>query len=147
MELQEPDANGLAVRTRIGQAVLLHHGGDREEARGRFLGLWEEIGADGDAFHRCALAHYLADTQDDPADELAWDLRALSAAEELMESVRSLYPSLHLNIAADYAKLGCPEAARSHLGRARSAAEGLPYDGHGTRVREAIRSLEAGLEP
>jgi hypothetical protein len=147
MEPQERDAGAAAVTTRIGQAVLLHHGGDREEARGRFLGIWQEIGADGDAFHRCALAHYLADTQDDPADELAWDLRALSAAEELMESVRSLYPSLHLNVAADYAKLGCPEAARSHLHRARRAARELPDDRYGTRVREEIRELEAGLEP
>ncbi|MFE5211506.1 hypothetical protein [Streptomyces sp. NPDC056600] len=147
MGLQERDAGAVGVTTRIGQAVLLHHGGDREEARGRFLGLWQEIGADGDAFHRCALAHYLADTQDDPADELAWDLRALSAAEELMEAVRSLYPSLHLNVAADYAKLGCPEAARSHLHRARRAAQDLPADSYGTRVREEIRELEAGLEP
>jgi len=29
-----------AMMTRIGQAVMLHHGGDREEARGRFLDLW-----------------------------------------------------------------------------------------------------------
>ncbi|GAA3153469.1 hypothetical protein GCM10017687_84090 [Streptomyces echinatus] len=72
-----------AVLTRIGQVVMLHHGGDREEARSRFLDLWVEIGEDGDPLHRCTLAHYLADTQDDPGDELAWDLRALSAAEEL----------------------------------------------------------------
>ncbi|MGW0605001.1 hypothetical protein [Streptomyces sp. NPDC002644] len=145
MELDERDP--VAVTTRIGQAVLLHHGGDREEARVRFLDIWREIGAEGDPFHRCALAHYMADTQDDPADELAWDLRALSAAEELMEAVRSLYPSLHLNVAADYAKLGCPEAARSHLGRARDAAQVLPDDGYGTRVRRAIRELEEGLAP
>lgn len=144
MELDERDP--VAVTTRIGQAVLLHHGGDREEARGRFLDIWREIGAEGDPFHRCALAHYMADTQDDPADELAWDLRALSAAEELMEAVRSLYPSLHLNVAADYAKLGCPEAARSHLGRARDAARVLSDDGYGTRVRRAIRDLEEGLD-
>lgn len=71
-----------AVLTRIGQVVMLHHAGDREEARHRFLGLWAELGEHGDPLHRCTLAHYLADTQDDPADELAWDLRALTAAEE-----------------------------------------------------------------
>ncbi|MGW6741746.1 hypothetical protein ACWGDX_13630 [Streptomyces sp. NPDC055025] len=67
--------------TRIGQAVMLFHGGDREEARNRFGALWTEIGEAGDPLHRCTLAHYMADTQDDPGDELAWDLRALTAAD------------------------------------------------------------------
>ena len=57
-----------ALLTRIGQIVMLHHGGDREEARDRLLGLWAELGEDGDPLHRCTLAHYLADTQDDPTD-------------------------------------------------------------------------------
>ncbi|WP_202449685.1 hypothetical protein [Streptomyces sp. SID4917] len=67
--------------TRIGQAAMLLHGGDREEARNRFGALWTEIGEAGDPLHRCTLAHYMADTQDDPGDELAWDLRALTAAD------------------------------------------------------------------
>src|SRR3989442_1092166 len=33
--------------TRIGQVVMLHHAGDREEARHRFLQLWAEIGGGG----------------------------------------------------------------------------------------------------
>ncbi|WP_121745776.1 hypothetical protein, partial [Streptomyces sp. E2N166] len=135
-----------AVLTRIGQVAMLHHAGDREEARHRFLGLWAEIGEHGDPLHRCTLAHYLADTQDDPGDELAWDLRALSAAEELTEdrsgdrpadrpegtlAARALYPSLHLNLAADYDRLGHREAARLHLRRARGAAESLAVDRYG----------------
>ncbi len=67
--------------TRIGQAVMLLHAGDREEARNRLGALWAELGSDGDPLHRCTLAHYMADAQDDPGDELAWDLRALTAAE------------------------------------------------------------------
>ncbi|GGW44963.1 hypothetical protein GCM10010503_22420 [Streptomyces lucensis JCM 4490] len=142
-----------AVLTRIGQVVMLHHGGDREEARSRFLDLWAELGEHGDPLHRCTLAHYLADTQDEPADELAWDLRALSAAEELAggrdgapPSVRGFLPSLHLNLAADYVKLDRAEAARSHLRRARTAAGDLPDDGYGDGVRAAIRRLERRLE-
>ncbi|MER6026972.1 hypothetical protein [Streptomyces sp. NPDC001851] len=134
--------------TRIGQVVMLHHGGDREEARSRFLDLWAEIGESGEPLHRCTLAHYLADTQDDPEDELAWDLRALSAAEELDSgtgggpaSVRGFFPSLHLNLAADYVKLGRAEAARSHLCRAREAADTLADDGYGEGVRAAIDRL------
>ncbi|WP_052414055.1 hypothetical protein [Streptomyces glaucescens] len=140
---------------RIGQAVMLHHAGDREEARQRFLRLWAEIGEDGDPLHRCTLAHYMADTQDDPSDELAWDLRALTAAEELSDgrlaehegtlAVRALYPSLHLNLAADYVKLGRPDAARGHLRLARGAADALADDGYGDGVRAAIGRLEVTL--
>ncbi|MFI8950485.1 hypothetical protein ACIGO6_28660 [Streptomyces sp. NPDC053750] len=149
-----------AVLTRIGQVVMLHHAGDREEARHRFLGLWAEIGEHGDPLHRCTLAHYLADTQDDPEDELAWDLRALSAAQELARELaedrpadrhegalaaRALYPSLHLNLAADYERLGHREAARLHLRRARGAAESLARDRYGEGVRAAIGRLELRL--
>ncbi|WP_409473376.1 hypothetical protein [Streptomyces sp. HC307] len=144
-----------AVMTRIGQVVMLHHAGDREEARHRFLQLWAEIGVDGDPLHRCTLAHYMADTQDDPSDELAWDLRALTAAEELTDdrlaahegatAVRALYPSLHLNLAADYVKLGRSEAARTHLHRARGAADALGDDSYGEGVRAAIGRLALRL--
>jgi hypothetical protein len=153
---QQEQAAPDAMMTRIGQVVMLHHGGDREEARGRFLDLWGEIGEDGDPLHRCTLAHYLADTQDDPADELAWDLRALSAAEELTDgdvaerhrsvAVRVFYPSLHLNLAADYVKLGRSEAARSHLRHARGAAGALGNDRYGDGVRAAIGRLELRLD-
>ncbi|MFI5885768.1 hypothetical protein [Streptomyces sp. NPDC051554] len=159
-----------ALLTRIGQIVMLHHGGDREEARDRLLGLWAELGEDGDPLHRCTLAHYLADTQDDPTDELAWDLRALSAADELGDgrdagesgetkdsgdignvgqegaiAIRAFYPSLHLNLAADYVKLDRPDAARTHIRRARSACSVLADDGYGNGVRAAIGRLELRL--
>ncbi|MER6715152.1 MULTISPECIES: hypothetical protein [unclassified Streptomyces] len=144
-----------AVLTRIGQVVMLHHAGDREEARHRFLDLWAEIGEHGDPLHRCTLAHYLADTQDDPADELAWDLRALTAAEEITQdgpaggagavAVRAFYPSLHMSLAADYAGLGDRDAARTHLRRARGAAAALTDDGYAAGVWAAIRRLESRL--
>ncbi|WP_406129163.1 hypothetical protein [Streptomyces sp. NBC_00989] len=165
-----------ALLTRIGQIVMLHHGGDREEARDRLLGLWSALGEDGDPLHRCTLAHYLADTQDDPTDELAWDLRALSAADELTDgrdagdpgdsghsgeagdpgdianagqegtiAIRAFYPSLHLNLAADYVKLDRPDAARTHIRRARDACTVLADDGYGKGVRAAIGRLELRL--
>ncbi|MEV2246134.1 hypothetical protein [Streptomyces sp. NPDC049970] len=83
--MEQRDVRGDAVMTRIGQAIMLLHAGDREEARNRFGTIWSEIGEYGDDLHRCTLAHYMADTQDDPGDELAWDLRALTAAEGLAE--------------------------------------------------------------
>ncbi|MET8503048.1 hypothetical protein ABZV60_00150 [Streptomyces sp. NPDC004787] len=144
-----------AVMTRIGQAIMLLHGGDREEARNRLGAIWDQLGPDGDPLHRCTLAHYMADAQDDPDVELAWDLRALTAAESLDEdrlarhdssvALRALAPSLHLNLAADYVKLARPDAARVHLDRARSAAEALDDDGYGNGVRAAIERLALRL--
>ncbi|MEU6932721.1 hypothetical protein [Streptomyces sp. NPDC046385] len=141
--------------TRIGQAMMLLHGGDREEARNRFVEIWAQLGPDGDPLHRCTLAHYMADAQDDPDTELAWDLRALTAAEGLDEdrlarhdsavALRALYPSLHLNLAADYVKLARPDAARVHLDRARAASVVLDDDGYGNGVRAAIERLEVRL--
>ncbi|MFJ9309852.1 hypothetical protein [Streptomyces cyaneofuscatus] len=164
MEQQQEASSEDAVMTRIGQAVMLLHGGDREEARNRFGLLWSELGADGDGLHRCTLAHYMADTQDDPGDELAWDLRALTAAEGLSGerpaehrdslAVQALYPSLHLNLAADYLKLQRPDAALIHLRQARDAADALEdggpagqgayggYSGYDAGVRAAIERLE-----
>uniref|UniRef100_UPI0035E433EE hypothetical protein n=1 Tax=Streptomyces zagrosensis TaxID=1042984 RepID=UPI0035E433EE len=227
MAKQQEEASSDAMLTRIGQAVMLHRGGDREEARNRLGELWQEIGADGDALHHCTLAHYLADTQDDPADELAWDLRALTAADRLMRgrgeeastseeavgeghaarsgdaaeraarpvaepelhlptdhagaplgealgptgdagapgeeggqlgeeqaqamrqervaAVRGFYPSLHLNLAADYVKLGRPDAARAQLDLAKAASGVLADDPYGNGVRAAIGRMELRL--
>ncbi|MFJ6573628.1 hypothetical protein ACIQNU_40140 [Streptomyces sp. NPDC091292] len=154
-EQQEQAAEDVMM-TRIGQAVMLHHGGDREEARDRFLALWAIIGEDGDPLHRCTLAHYMADTQDDPSDELAWDLRALSAAGELTDgrvaqhhqslAVRGFYPSLHLNLAADYMKLDRPDDARSHLRQAYGVLDALGDDGYGDGVRSALARLAHQLD-
>ncbi|MEU8523425.1 hypothetical protein [Streptomyces sp. NBC_01216] len=139
------------VMTRIGQATMLLHGGDREEARNRLGRLWEQLGPDGDPLHRCTLAHYMADAQDDPDSELAWDLRALLAAEgpggerrgdDAAVALRALSPTLHLNLAVDYLKVLRPDAARVHLDRALAASESLDDDEYGSRVRAAIARLE-----
>ncbi|WP_175411773.1 hypothetical protein [Streptomyces sp. TRM64462] len=152
---QQGSAADDAVMTRIGQTTMLLHAGDREEARNRFQDLWAQIGEDGDPLHRCTLAHYMADAQDDPDAELAWDLRALTAAQSLDEArlarhdsavaLRALHPSLHLNLAADYVKLRRPDDARVHLDRARGACDALGDDGYGNGVRAAIDRLDQRL--
>ncbi|MFJ8584064.1 hypothetical protein ACIRD2_05330 [Streptomyces sp. NPDC093595] len=134
---------------------MLLHGGDREEARNRFRALWDQLGVDGDPLHRCTLARYMADAQDDPDDALAWDLRALSAAEgaggrppvrrDTAVALRALRPSLHLDVAADYLALRRPDAARTHLDRARAAAGALGDDRYGQGVHAAIERLERRL--
>ncbi|MNY15826.1 hypothetical protein D3C86_1490590 [compost metagenome] len=62
-------------------------------------------------------------------------------------ALRAFYPSLHLNLAEDYRKLGELDQARSHLARAREALDALPDDGYGHLIRGGIERLEARLAP
>ncbi|MET8982959.1 hypothetical protein ABZX85_46040 [Streptomyces sp. NPDC004539] len=122
---------------------------------GKLGELWEEIGVDGDAFHRCVLAHHMADLQDDPHDELAWDLRALEAAGQVGDervkehhpalAVRGFYPSLHLNLAASYQRTGDKERARSHVAQAQGYLDALAPDAYGDMIREALGRLAGEL--
>lgn len=137
--------------TRIGEALALSQQGRRAEARAAFAELWDGLGPDGDPLHRCTLAHHMADVQDDPADELAWDRRALAAAESITDEraaragatgpVAAFYPSLHLNLGEDHRKLGDLDAARRHLELGRAAASTLADDGYGQMIRGGLDSL------
>jgi hypothetical protein len=171
MEKRREATSEDGVLTRIGQAIMLHRAGDREEARNRLTALWHEIGPQGDAFHRCTLAHYMADTQDDPRDELDWDLRALEAAEGFVTerpgataasvepkvadgpgprhplvALRAFFPSLHLNIAADYAALDRPADARAQLRRARVSVNALADGEYRQGLRDAIDRLQLRID-
>lgn len=118
----------------------------------RFQDLWDEIGESGDALHRCILAHYVADLFEDPAVSLVWNQRSLDAAGELSyarleaalpgQTVAGFLPSLHLNLAHDYQRLGDPAAARRHLTDARTQLTALPEDGYGTMIRRGVARLE-----
>ena len=58
----EPDP----TMTRIGHGMELSQRGEHEAARLVFTEIWDDIGGvNGDPFHRCALAHSMADVQDD----------------------------------------------------------------------------------
>jgi hypothetical protein len=139
------------VMSRIGVAIEKSQTGDREGARQLFAEIWKELSPDGDPFHRCSLAHYMADVQEDPREELLWDLRALEAAELVTDerarqyhatlAVRGFFPSLHLNLAEDYRKLGDLVRAREHVTRARASAEALGEDGYGRMIRAGIERL------
>ncbi|MEQ4303710.1 hypothetical protein ABNF97_20420 [Plantactinospora sp. B6F1] len=139
----------------IAEAVGWGQAGRTEAARERLTELWERIGPTGDPFHRCTLAHYLADLQDDPAEELRWDLRALEAADTLTDErvqrhdssfqVAAFRPSLQLNLAEDYRKLGRPDRAREHLTLARDALPALGDDPYGQMIRDGVERLAALL--
>lgn len=59
--------------------------------------------------------------------------------------MRAFFPSLHLNLAADYLKLRRFGAARIHLDRAWDAAGVVEGDGYGGAVRDGIRRMEQRL--
>jgi hypothetical protein len=150
--VEQPDP----VMAEIAQVVELGQAGSAAEARERFALLWERLGPGGDALHRCALAHHAADVQVDLAEELRWDLRALTAADELTDqraqehhhslAVAGFYPSLHLNLADVLRRLGDEERARHHLTRAEQAVDSLGDDGYGRMIRQGIARCAARLD-
>ncbi len=150
----EPPAD--PVMARIMAAIERSRVGDPVAARAEFAAILEDLGPDADPFHLCTLAHYAADVQADPRDELDWDLRALAAAQRVDDArvkryhatlaIAGFFPSLHLNLAEDYRKLGDPAAARRHLAEARQRLSALPADGYGATVRTGIDRVAALLD-
>jgi hypothetical protein len=141
---------------RVGEGIGLRDRGENEAARRLFTELWRDIGGgDGDAFHRCAIAHSMADACENAEDELCWDLRALEAAEFLTDArvaeggvdapVTVLYPSLHLNLSECYRKLGDVQRARDHLQRGQNSLGALPNDGYLAMIREGFDRLAHAL--
>src|SRR4051794_37230425 len=159
MTASTPDDGGQAagdgVMARIGEAIAFGQQGRRAEARTAFSAVWAEIGADGDPLHRCTAAHHMADVQDDPHEELAWDLRALAAVESVTDEraaaagatgpVAAFYPSLHLNLGEDYRKLGDTGRARRHLELGREAASTLGDDAYAAMIRSGLAGLAERL--
>lgn len=135
----------------IGTAVTLGHQGDVETARRDLLAIWRRIGVLGDPLHRCTVAHYLADLYDDPAESLVWDVRALDAADALTDEraqrhhanlqVAGFYPSLHLNLADNFRRLGAFRAAAEHIDHAKRHLSALPDGPYGDTIRSAVQEI------
>ncbi len=135
----------------IMQAVATLQNGDRAGARSALLRLWDEGGS---PLQRCTIAHFLADTEEDAAAELEWDLRALEAAtgardqedrDAVEPALAGFLPSLHLNVGDAYRRMGQHEFAARHAdnGIRRSAA--LGDDGYGDMVKGGLERLRARL--
>ena len=145
------------VMTELGEAMALGAGpgADRAGARATLARLWDDVGPEGDPFHRCAIAHTLADLQDDVHDELAWDLRALAAADALTDdrvaaggvavAVAGFYPSLHLNLADAHRRLGDHERAAHHVAAGTAALGALPDDDYRQMIADALARIASGL--
>ncbi|MER5457209.1 hypothetical protein ABT008_20705 [Micromonospora sp. NPDC002389] len=140
----------------IGVAVETGRAGDRAGARDALERLWETIGVDGDALHRCTVAHFLADLQDSVTDELTWDQRALAAITDLSEErarryhdslrVRAFLPSLRLNLADAHRRAGDAAEARRHLAAAEADLDALPDDGYGAMIRSGVARARQALD-
>lgn len=136
---------------RITAAIGQLHGGDRAGARDAFEAIWRDLGDTPDPFHACTLSHYMADTQDDPQRELEWDLRALEAADRVSDgraekhhaalSIKSFYPSLHLNLGDVLFRLGEFDRASEHVRAAESALGHLPPTPYGEMTRKGVAAL------
>lgn len=145
--------------SRIGQGVdLHHHRGEREAARLLFAEIWDEIGGEqGDPLHVAVLAHSMADVQDDVRQELAWDQRALAAADLITDArmaqagmtlpAAGLYPSLHLNLSECFRKLGDLDRAREHLHLAEAGIGALGDDEYGRLIKDGLTRLAQQILP
>lgn len=131
-----------------------HHGA--EAGRTALLELWEWVGSEGEPLHRCVLAHYLADLYDDPTQALPWDLRALEAADAVTQErvqqyhdglqIAGFYPSLHLNLADTYRRLGSFTEAAEHITAAQELSAHLPQDPYGNLIRTAVAEVVQAID-
>ncbi|HEU5128339.1 MAG TPA: hypothetical protein VFU12_10150 [Glycomyces sp.] len=139
----------------ITDAVTAGRSGDTLGAKHRLLDLWQSIGPGGDPFHRCTLAHYLADLCADPAEALTWDVRAIDAADALTDArvqahqadlrIAGFYPSLHLNLADGYRRLASFAAAADQIEAARAHLPSLADDAYGDLIRTAISEVAEAI--
>jgi hypothetical protein len=141
------------VLARLAEAVAQGQAGDRAGAGVALAALWREVGDDAEPLLRCGLAHALADVQDDPLDELAWDERALVAGQALTQAdldrvdiagpPAAFLPSLHLNLADVHLRLGHLDEALGHVGRGLASIDALPDDGYRQMISEGLARVEA----
>lgn len=138
----------------IMQAVASLQGGNRDGAREELLRLWKHHGSDGSPLQRCTIAHFLADTEENVATELEWDLRALEVAtgcaddkdrDAVDDAVVSFLPSLHLNVGDAYRRLGETELASRHAANGLARINSLPAGGYADMVRSGLARLRDRL--
>src|SRR4051812_49669402 len=134
----------------IEEAVRDLSDGRLTRARRRLSSLWVQVPVD--SAHRSAIAHWLAAAEQTAEARLAWDERALDAAEAADEwsvpfagtalSLGTMYPELHLEIARDYRRLGSACGALEHLSVARNAVETSAQGERRTVLRRQVVALD-----
>ena len=141
---------------RVTAAVQRGQAGERVTARHDLEAIWAEVEqGGGDDFHRCVIAHFLADLQEDEHQELMWDERALAAVEGVTDEraqafhaslqARGFLPSLYLSLADDHRRLGDANRAQDFLGKARATSDALGDDAYGELVRGVMEKVGRAL--
>ncbi|MFD4153460.1 hypothetical protein ACFWR4_12000 [Streptomyces hydrogenans] len=140
----------------IGQAVAEGRTGDIASVHRRLLDLWSAIGVSGDPLHSCFRAHYRTDLYEDSAQALTWYVRALDAADAVTDHhvrenqaglrIACFHPSLYLDLADDYHRLGSFEAATEHIDAAREHAPELPRNPYGDLVRGTVQEVAEAID-
>jgi rifampin ADP-ribosylating transferase len=131
------DTNNKIVKL-CAQGMELEGEGKKEEALKIFQQAWEEATND---FEKFTSAHYVARHQDNIGDKLRWDKTALDLALKINdENMKSIYPSLYLNIGKCYEDMGDFESARENYDLGMSFTAFLADDGYGKMIISGIRN-------
>ncbi|MBV8756497.1 MAG: hypothetical protein JO257_04450 [Deltaproteobacteria bacterium] len=135
-------------------AVSTLHRGDREQAHEELEAIWARVDPD-DHFHRCVVAHYLAEAQSDPAEELRFDILALAAARRAEPAefdgrfpgltLVGFLPTLHVKLATAYERVGELTLARLHATEAKDALAKVPVGPAGDVTRAVLARLNRRL--
>lgn len=140
--------------TTITDAIAVALSGEKERGGKLLLDCWNTTKPTDHAY-RCVLAHYLADTQNELEQEVAWDEIALQEHAFLKDrdlaplgiaSARGLLPSLQLNLADGYHRQGKNDLAKDHVGQGLNAAEALNEDGYGRMILAGLNNLAQRID-
>jgi hypothetical protein len=145
----------------LAEGIAIAQRGERAQARSVLADLWGRLEPGSERhlprapLHRCAVAHSIADLQDDVCEELRWDLRALEAAADVTDEqvadagmtggAGALFPSLYLNLGDAYRRLGLREEAVARLRLGRACLDALPEGGYRDMIAGGLDRLEVRL--
>lgn len=99
---------------------------------------WQLAQNDFEAF---TVAHYMARNQENPSEELKWNLEALARANKVTsDEMNKYFPSLYLNTGKSYERIGDSENAMLNYKQAESFINFLDNDGYGKMIAGGIAS-------
>lgn len=118
--------------------------GKPEQAKALFIQAWNESVSD---FERLTAAHYVARHQPSVADKLKWDESALTLALKINDDrVKSLFPSLFLNVGKCFEDLNDLENALKNYRLGLSFTDQSPENGYESMIRTGILNGIARVE-
>ncbi len=121
----------LPVVRLCGEGMQAEAEGRAEAARELFQQAW---GIAADDYEACIAAHYLARHQTSAEETLRWNQECLDRADRVAdERVREFYPSLYLNMAHAYRRLGRRALAHHYFLRAAERVCDAPGGRHDRR--------------